>query len=194
MNTPLPSLFCWTRFGTEAGEPIERILERKEAERVAGGGLFFWGIGNSVAPGIAELVRRCELPELLFSPIKSAPRPADVSPGAVARWTAGADLDGGRFELPTGARVTSRYDSISRPHYALVCFSPEPLAFAELGRLSFGSLRNLASGNPLGASQVTAVVSLADGPASGAEYAVVLRVRLAAPYFLRLRDPVLVGD
>jgi hypothetical protein len=27
-------MFCWTRFGTEAGEPIEQILERKEDERL----------------------------------------------------------------------------------------------------------------------------------------------------------------
>src|SRR5689334_16901759 len=38
-STPLPLLFCWTRFGTEAGEPIEAILERKEREREATGGV-----------------------------------------------------------------------------------------------------------------------------------------------------------
>ena len=73
-DTCLPTIFCWTRFGAEAGETIETILERKERERQANRGVYFWGIGNSVAPGIAELVRRTTSPEVLFSSIKSRPR------------------------------------------------------------------------------------------------------------------------
>ena len=96
----LPRIFCWTRFGTEAGQSIERILERKETERRANGGVFFWGIGNSVAPGISELIRRSALPEVLFSPIKGRPRSADVNPANVASWTVGETLAGSQFELP----------------------------------------------------------------------------------------------
>jgi hypothetical protein len=51
MQNHLPEAFVWTRFGTEAGQTIDRILARKEAERIANGGLFLWGIGNSVATG-----------------------------------------------------------------------------------------------------------------------------------------------
>ena len=50
----LPTIFCWTRFGGEAGEPIEQILFRKEQERLANGGVFLWGIGNAVGPSIYE--------------------------------------------------------------------------------------------------------------------------------------------
>src|ERR1700728_56037 len=35
----IPDRFCWTRFGTEAGESIEHILNRKEEERLANGGI-----------------------------------------------------------------------------------------------------------------------------------------------------------
>ena len=82
---PLPAAFVWTRFGVEAGETIEQILSRKEAERQACDGRFFWGIGNSVKPGLLTLLGSLVMPELLFSPIRSKPRAVDVSPAAVVR-------------------------------------------------------------------------------------------------------------
>jgi hypothetical protein len=184
-------MFCWTRFGTEAGESIADILRRKERERLATDGVFYWGIGTSVAPGIAELVRRCERPEVLFSPMRSRPRAADVRPSAVARWTTGESLWGDVFDLPATVRVTSRHDPArGRGHYALVCRSSRPLDPADHGTVQFECLRNLASGSPLGASQVTAVVERLAGHPSGVAYTVALRAELVAPYFVRLRDPV----
>jgi hypothetical protein len=47
------------------------------------------------------------------------------------------------------------------------------------------------SGNPLGASQVTAVVERLSGRDDGRQYVVALRARLVAPYFIKLLDPVL---
>jgi hypothetical protein len=187
---PLPRRFCWTRFGTEAGDTIDAILARKEVERQANDGVFFWGIGNSIAPAVAELVRSINEPQVLFSPIKSRPRRVDVTPGCVVRWLSADALTGGNFELPSEAYVTSRWDP-TRPagsHYALVCSSEEPLEIADVGQLRFGSLRNLRSGNPLGASQVTAVVHREDA-GDGSEYAVAFRATLVAPYFIRLRRP-----
>ena len=96
MNIPLQ--FCWTRFGTEAAQSIDQILVRKEEERQANHGLFLWGIGNAVGPSILELVRRASVPEVIFSPIKSAPREEDVSPPAVVAWTAGSTICGDRYE------------------------------------------------------------------------------------------------
>lgn len=188
----LPHSFCWTRFGTEAGERIEGIFERKEAERRANGGVFFWGIGNSVAPGITELLRRCDRPEVLFSPIKGRARSVDIAPLDVVAWTAGETLAGEQFDLPPAVRVTSRanHRNSSTPHYALVCSAEEPLAMSDLGRLNFLELENLVSGRALGASQVTAVVSKAQGESTGSEYVVALRASLVSPYFVRLRNPV----
>lgn len=192
----LPSAFCWTRFGTEAGEPIGRILERKEAERVDSDGVFLWGIGSSVGPGVAALLEGTEPPEVLFSPIKGRPRREDVSPECVVEWARGETLDGEVVDLPSGAHVTSRYDNARpRPHYALVCKSAAPLAAANFGSLDFVGLRNLVSGKRLGASQVTAVVKRIDTPSDsrrGTPYTVALRAALAPPYFVRLRDPLVV--
>lgn len=188
----LPRRFCWTRFGTEAGETIETILARKDAERQANNGVFFWGIGNSIAPAVTELIRCEREPEVLFSPIKSRPRKVDVAPACVARWTAAEPLLGDVFDLPENTTVTSRWDPV-RPtatHYALVCSSTAPLELEDAGLLSFGALSNLRSGAPLGASQVTAVVHRARTGRGGGEYRVALRAALVEPYFVRLRDPV----
>ena len=120
----LPDHFCWTRFGTEAGQLVAQILDRKEKERQANQGIFLWGIGNAVGAGITELVRCCSEPEVLFSPIKSAPRAVDVTPESVVAWTAGETLDGDVYRLPDSSLVTSRLPWFCNAvFYALVCFS-----------------------------------------------------------------------
>ena len=192
----IPECFCWTRFGTEAGQTITEILFRKEAERAANDGIFFWGIGNGVGRGIKELIQRCPEPEILFSPIRSRPRPQDVAPTALAAWVTGETLEGKPFRLPPGSVVTSRFD-LSAPketHYALVCFNATPLSISSAGeRIEFSSLRNLVTGRPIGPSQVTAVVRHNNGQSSGApKYEVAMRTHLAFPYFVRFRHPVAI--
>jgi hypothetical protein len=46
----LPETFCWTRYGTESGSPIEAIILRKELERQVAG-VFCWGVGNALGAG-----------------------------------------------------------------------------------------------------------------------------------------------
>src|SRR5438132_845035 len=191
---PLPRQFCWTRIGSEAGQPLESIFRRKEDERLANNGLFLWGIGNAVGPSIAELVRRTPEPEVLFSPIKSTPRRSDVCPQNVAVWTRAERMDGMPFELPRFTLVTSRQGQLKAKaaHYALVCHSPVSLTKASDDEpVSIDALQNLLSGRRVGASQVTAVVTLRLGATDTAPpYAVALRASLIWPYFLRLTDPV----
>jgi hypothetical protein len=190
----LPSLFCWTRFGTEAAEPIEAILGRKEKERISNDGMFLWGIGNAIGPSIAELIVRALNPEVLFSPIKSAPKCQDVAPGAIATWTSAVGLDGSLFDIPTHSLVTSRYDvsAPKRSHYALVCFKNTPLTLMPgAEQLLFSELRNLRTGRPVGASQVTAVVERFESHCSDlTPYDVAIRATLVPPYFIRLADPI----
>src|SRR5687768_6644325 len=109
----LPDCFCWTRFGTEAAQSIDQILARKEQERVANNGVFFWGIGNAVGPSMKELIRCTPRPEVLFSPIKSRPRAKDVAPPAVVAWVTGHTLAGEFFRLTAPSLVTSRQDAKS---------------------------------------------------------------------------------
>jgi hypothetical protein len=188
----MPNLFCWTRFGGEAAEPIESILHRKERERLANGGLFLWGIGNAVGPSISELMRHTARPQVIFSPIKTAPKIKDTAPPAVVMWTKAEGLDGKDFSIPLNSLVTSRFDpqTPKNCHYALVCFSAKPLTPLWTGRkISFSQLTNLRTGRPVGASQVTAVVrhdEMEVGTAS--VYDVSILAELIEPYFIRLRN------
>jgi hypothetical protein len=190
----LPNSFCWSRFGTEAGETIEKILQRKETERERNNGVFLWGIGNALGPSMRELVRREAVPEVIFSPIRSKPRLEDVTPASTVVWTVGRDLSGVPCPLPSASVVTSRYSSTgtrAQRHYALVCHSENPLAIAMSAPvINFGLLRNLLSNNVVGASQVTAVVRHEEhATPSRLSYLVAMRFRLVAPYLIELFEP-----
>lgn len=190
----LPEHFCWSRYGTEAGEKIDDILIRKERERQRNGGIFLWGIGNAVGPSMSKLIRVEGQPEVIFSPIRSAPKREDVSPPRIVAWAAGETMDGLRYELPPGSLVTSRTaERGQRPrHYALVCetFSELKIDLSSATLLP-GNLQNLRSGKPIGASQVTSVVRRIENLAEEAKnaYPVAMRVRLCPPYFIRLTEP-----
>jgi len=191
----LPKHFCWTRFGTEAGEKIDSILARKEEERLATGGMFLWGIGNSVGPAIRDLIRLEERPIVLFSPMRSKPKAIDVAPSGLTVWSEALDLDGRDWPIPEGVKVTSRQGSESgrtkRSHYALVCRSSSPLSALNLTSLRYEELVNLQSKNKLGASQVTAVVEqLAQGNADCTSYPVAFIAELVFPYFVKLSCPL----
>jgi hypothetical protein len=191
----LPVAFCWTRVGSEAGQSLGSILQRKEAERASNDGLFFWGIGNAIGPSVRELLRCYPRPEVIFSPIKSRPRKEDANPRQVAVWTKAERLDGSTFELPQRALITSRFD-VAAPravHYALVCSTNAPLTAASAGVLDVAEVENLVTGRPVGASQVTAVVRRRKREDNlSREYDVLLRAKLTPPFFLRLLDPILL--
>lgn len=191
---PLPERFCWTRFGIESGETIEEILIRKERERALNKGLFLWGIGNAIGPGLRELLKFDKAPALIFSPIRSKARIADIVPSGVVHWKSALTMSGDRYELPEASTVTSRSKSGTKRarHYALVCSSDEELKLDPLGEVfAVTSLRNIASNKPIGASQVTAVVRRFESarPLRGTSYQAMMRVRLAFPYFIELADP-----
>jgi hypothetical protein len=184
----LPSSFCWTKFGTEAGEPIEAILRRKERERTSNGGIFLWGIGNSIRPSLLALLDHTSQPEVVFTPMVSAPAQRDVAPMRVITWRAGRGLDGRPYTVPQASLVTSGA-SASRPsrHYALVCQRANPLLATEGGSLSHGTLRNLRTGSVIGSSQVTSVVQHEPSrPRSGPEYEIAFRASLVYPYLVTL--------
>lgn len=190
----LPRNFCWTKFGTEAGQTAEQIVRRKEEERRLNNGVFLWGIGNSLADSMRELVRRTATPDILFSPIKSTPRTCDSGPQQLVAWRDAVSMFGEEFHLPPSSLVTSRQDPdrLKTSHYALVCHSDSPLQLVTDGPfLDFAYLRNLSTGNRLGASQVTAIVEQGDSVVGvHRRYPVALRARLIAPFFVRLHNPV----
>jgi len=192
----VPSAFCWTKFGPEAGETVDSILQRKDREREANNGTFLWGIGNSVAPGIQALVRRETSPRVVFSPMRAKPKAIDIAPTQVVQWNGARRIDGAEWPIPRGSRVTSRgwsgKGAVKRVHYALVCQSDTPLSAANGAavQLHSASLSNLVSGSPVGYSQVTSIVGYG-GSASkeGTRYSVGFWAQLIFPYFVELFDP-----
>ena len=193
---PLHRAFCWTKFGAEAGQDFEAIFARKEQERRQNGGVFLWGIGNNVAPSLPWLFEQVRRPMLAFSPIKSRAQLHDESPDQIAVWTRATGANGEPFQIPSGSMVTSRYTPGKTRHYALVCKSQQPLrSLASPEWVSIGALRNVKTGNPVGASQVTAMVSFDPArEASGAAYPITFCCDLAEPYVLKLVAPLVISD
>lgn len=192
--------FCWTKFGTEAGESIESIRTRKEMERQGNGGVFLWGIGNSIRPSLLGLLEATSRPRVVFSPMLSAPSPADVSPSLVVQWGEAYGIDGSRYVLPRYSNVTSRartFGSSSPRHFALVCYAEDSIVHdAHDEWVSRDGVRNYLSGGPLGASQVTSVVRTVGGTlsASSRDYMVAFRATLVYPYLVTLRAPRVAGN
>ena len=155
----LGSYVCWSRMQTEAGQRLESIVDRKELERRAGKGVFLWGVGNA-PPLIAGTLARAGLPiRVIFSIMKSRPKLVDVRPSKVVVWRRYIDASGVERDLPPHTLVTSRAETDTGPkraHYALMCYSQDPLEL-RVGGATFDStaFRNAGgTGAPVGNSQV----------------------------------------
>ena len=187
-----PLQFCWTKFGAEAGEEPDQILSRKEEERVANGGLFLWGIGNSIRPSLLALLDSTAQPTVLFTPMLSPPAVQDRSPDHVGLWRSATGLDGKPFRIPVGSRVTSGLRSATPPahHYALVCQQDSSLLGFPCNEewLDDEHLRNLRTGSRVGSSQVTSVVIRTRAVRYRRRYRVAFSAQLVAPFQLILGD------
>lgn len=195
----LPRVFCWTKMGTEAGQSLEDILRRKELERQAGDGIFAWGIGNSLgtAPTEARGASTTGQVEVLFTPMKSAAKAIDSAPDELLLWTSFIAPGNKLMDLPAHALVTSRGGSGKRAHYALLCSSDCAINDGrDYGILDAARARNLLSLNPVGASQVTAVVQYdrANGKRGRVEkpYKIAVRAKLTGEGFVRLANPIVL--
>lgn len=187
--------------GTEAGQPLETILRRKEFERKAGNGIFAWGIGNSLgsSPEFAKQAAPSGNIDVLFSPMKSPPKAIDVTPTQLVLWLAYHSRERGLTDLPIHMLITSRGSGASglskRSHYALLCERHEEINHdCDPCVIDATCARNLVSQNPLGASQVTAMVkyNISSSDIQEKPYPVAFRARMHSEGFVRLGTPVLL--
>lgn len=191
----LPKYFLWTKIGTESGESLGAIIRRKEVERAACDGIFFWGVGNSVGTSLSTLKRLTEKGSAVFSRMRSRAKAADAEPSRLLIWLSYEGTDGNSHPLPTYSFVTSRdsghlADS-RRAHYALVCESSIGIDEEPVGELDASALVNLRSGKPVGYSQVTSVVARnGSTDADPMTYPVTFTADLVGPGQVRLADPV----
>jgi len=192
----LPATFCWTKIGPEAGEDVATIRMRKEWERRLGEGRFFWGVGQSPGANAGLADTSDSALRILFSPMPSKPKAIDSAPEGVLLWNAWTDAAGNVHPLPDYCFITSRSRLPSgrakERHYALVCTSSQELNEDAGCFVTPGCLRNVGSNSMLGASQVTAVVRVAQstpGEAGMRRYPISFMAQLERPYVLHLADP-----
>lgn len=179
----LPHIFCWTKMGNDAGETLDGILARKEFERRAGGGEFWWGVGElpgkSNASGrLWKLRKGVEQPEAIFTHLHGCAAEKRKT-GTAKLWTAYRD-NGAVRPLPPSVIITSK--PTRKRYYALRCMSASPLKAATFGVLDSRSVKNYGSDKrQVGTSQITAIVELQDvslGTAQVRQYDAVMRADL----------------
>jgi hypothetical protein len=81
-QVPPTASFVWSEIGPDAGEAPKHIIVRKEAERVAGAGEFWWGLSASLGISVEVMAQRNggTLP-VLFSKSRAPKRNRSVKYG-----------------------------------------------------------------------------------------------------------------
>lgn len=186
---------CWTRMQSEAGQTLDDILARKEIERRAGNGVFFWGVGNAPAV-VTSVYARLQVPvKVVFSKMKSRPRPIDAQAQSLLVWRSYLDMFGLERDLPSHALVTSRGETgggTKKRHYALMCATKTPLQMEHGIRFDPSAYRNVGGNcGPVGASQVTALLRRTSPPTQG-DYEANLTATLFGSYWVRLTNPIVL--
>jgi len=211
MATPLPTprlsisapfgreeYICWSRMQAEAGQGLTAIVARKEREREAGNGLFFWGVGNAPALVTNALARLNHPVRVIFSIMKGKPKTEDISPRRAFVWRKYLDANGVERELPPNALITSRAETksaVKKRHFALMCFSNAQLQITRGIAFDPHAYRNAGgTGAAVGASQVTALLRRVGPPASISDYEVNLQAQLIGSYWVRLSDPIILSS
>jgi hypothetical protein len=180
------TLFIWTRMQGQAGQSLEDTILRKEYERQAGCGTFWWGIGNNLL-GLPEMARGTGgyLP-IIFSKMLSKPAARDLNPEDVLLWTAYNDNQR-CHAIPTHVVCLSR--NTPRPkRYALVCRSTDAIEVGDHGPFDPSQCITLRERKPA-AQQVTALLN---GPIEMMQHGVYrrgFRATLVEPWLVTLAQP-----
>jgi|ERR1035438_634688 hypothetical protein len=190
----LPTKFCWTKMGDEAGQGLNGIIARKDTERALGNGIFYWGIGTALGQRIWAFIKAIQNPVVLFSPMKTRAKLIDTNPDRIFAWTAYIDRRGVKHSIPRHALITSRGTAggkVKSSHYALVCHKHTAFSNESWPSLNPASLRNFDSGSRLGFSQVTTIVeSKNHKPIKDSSYHILFGADLVEPFYVTLVDPV----
>jgi hypothetical protein len=197
-DTPGFDHLIWTRMQSEAGQGLEQIIARKELERRAGDGLFYWGVGNAPATMMNSLARLRSPVAVVFSIMKGKPREADTSPRRVLVWRKYFDLHRVERDLPPHVLVTSRGETSTaykKRHYALICHNAKPLKIKRGAAFDPSAYRNASgTGGPIASSQVTALLRRVSPPSAETAYEANFTAQLTGSYWVRLSDPAILWD
>ncbi|MCD7111673.1 hypothetical protein LRX75_21815 [Rhizobium sp. DKSPLA3] len=188
-----PRFVCWTKMQAEAGQDLFNIFRRKEFERKAGNGVFFWGIGS---PLDFSRLQSSDRVDLVFSTMLSAPKSEDRYPESVLVWRKYVNATGQEVDLPPHVLLMSRATTKLGPkkrHYALVCYSDKDLALGDEGEFDPTVYRNAGpNGGKVGFSQVTSLLERTSEASTPSRYRINFRAELRQPFLVKLCDPVLL--
>lgn len=188
------TIFVWAKMQAAAGETLEQIVQRKEAERRAGDGLFWWGIGTSLGEAVeTTAASRGEILPILFSRMLSKPKKQDAEPESVCVWDGWRNRKGITGSLPEHVLVTGG-TSPSGKYYALTCFSSDELALKDHGPFDPSLCRTMRGKVP-GSSQVTSLLhDTQPGSHARGIYRIGFRAQLSKPWCVQLTDGRLLSD
>lgn len=189
------NVLVWAKMQAEAGEPLEQIVLRKEAERANGDGLFWWGFGASLGDDVSRAACENDLSlPVLFSKMLSSPRRRDAAPDVVWLWDEWQTKDG-RNRIPSNVLVTGG-SGPPRSHYALVCRSHAPLRLRDHGAFdpnqcwTYKSRNNKGSERVPGSSQVVSLLwDRRPSEHKSGDYRTGFRATLTQPWTVKLARP-----
>jgi hypothetical protein len=135
--------FVWSEIISSIGEEPEHLIVRKEAERVAGSGEFWWCVDAPLGIGVEiQAERRGTLPVLFSKSRSSRTHPS----GQIRVWDTWRSLlhphQYGR--IPSHVIVTSSHHPGRRQtRYALICHSSVELTCAPVGFCDLAQCKSL---------------------------------------------------
>ncbi len=189
------NVLVWAKMQAEAGEPLEQIVVRKEAERKNGGGTFWWGFGASLGDDAARAAFENDLSlPVLFSKMLLPPKKKDSAPDVVWLWDGWATNDD-QGQIPANVLVTGG-SGPARSHYALVCRSDAPLRLHDHGIFdpkqcwTYKSRNNKGNEKAPGPSQVTSLLwDRRPSQHIAGDYRTGFRATLIRPWTVKLTHP-----
>ena len=146
-QVPPTAPFVWSEIGPDAGETPEHIIIRKEAERVAGAGEFWWGLGASLGVSVEVMAQRNggTLPAL-FSKSKGIETQQNSEVRIWNAWRSVLHPDQ-QGRIPGHIIVTSGHDPKKRQtRFALICRSAVELALGTVGFCELDQCRTVRGG------------------------------------------------
>jgi hypothetical protein len=138
--------FVWSEIGFRAGETPEQIVLRKEAERNAGSGEFWWAVDAPLGITVEVTAERNggSLPVLFSNSTSSKEQQREVRIWDSWRSLLHPQRHG---RIPGHVVVTSRHDPGRRQtRYALTCRSQAKLTLGAIGYCNLAECRSLKSG------------------------------------------------
>jgi len=142
-------VLVWSLMGPDAGQPLCKIIIRKNAEWKTGGEVW-WGGGTPLGARVeSEAISNGGTLPAVFSPLRNQNQALDSNTYVWNRWE--SILTGVQGDIPPHVLVLG--GNPDRPYYAQVFRCDTELVLGNHGRFDPAQCLTLANGVPPGVSQ-----------------------------------------